>query len=675
MINVLYIILIIGSAQSQSSSVESVQAQTSLESKPVLAIKQDVEDFKNSTPLSTLDIKTVLAIKQDVEDFENSIPVGISTFKQLVLHSKAFIDSTRFISDVLESRDSILILSPRSWGRTLNLDMLKTFLEFELNEKGEEIFPKSSGANHILFTQGLITHGDGTVETLQKPLLIAEKADLLKEHLGRHSVIYINFTDTVGENFTVVKRKMELAVARTFKQHEYLVGVYEELIKDTKREGFRKYNERMLTRFRQYLNAGSTELSVSIEFLAKLLFKRFGEKIFILIDEYDKPLHSCFECDNFPKYHCDKILKYLNSFLERVVTYTPHREQQIVTGTFEIASDVWNPFVWHHVCERRGGMQEYFGFRQQLVHDLFEKQGVSKSLRKQANLWYGGYENKYPKFQSYNPKSIVEFLKRKEIDSYGVNDKIIPFVQKVLTKVRTFRNITMSLLSKQEVPFKRKILFEEVFRNFSEIWQSNTSLTARGKHVFFMYLIRQGYLVDVPNPDPHSPHSLNLYKLPNNEVAFVMAKWMISYYKCAYHINEQPLQKAAIALRDFIKSEQKKDKSLRKYLQVLYNNSATQNTSKKESSVQSIMNCVTLRMQRLTRFQMDIYYNRIQTADIVIIDHRRQQEIVIELTEEGSTAREYEYNSISEDIHTLILVGIRISSDKSVTIVINTVNV
>ena len=61
--------------------------------------------------------------------------ISATSFKELVLNCEIFVDKSSFIEDVLTSGDkSIIITRPRRWGKSLNLDMLKNFLEYKPNE-------------------------------------------------------------------------------------------------------------------------------------------------------------------------------------------------------------------------------------------------------------------------------------------------------------------------------------------------------------------------------------------------------------------------------------------------------------------------------------------------------------------------------------------------------------
>ena len=58
------------------------------------------------------------------------LPIGIEYFKDFKRDDFYYVDKTGFIRDLLNSRGSInLFTRPRRFGKSLNMDMLKSFFE------------------------------------------------------------------------------------------------------------------------------------------------------------------------------------------------------------------------------------------------------------------------------------------------------------------------------------------------------------------------------------------------------------------------------------------------------------------------------------------------------------------------------------------------------------------
>lgn len=63
------------------------------------------------------------------------VAVGTDNFKKMATEYDVFVDKTLFIKEIIDSsEEAMLITYPRRWGKTLNLDMLKTFFEPESKE-------------------------------------------------------------------------------------------------------------------------------------------------------------------------------------------------------------------------------------------------------------------------------------------------------------------------------------------------------------------------------------------------------------------------------------------------------------------------------------------------------------------------------------------------------------
>ena len=63
------------------------------------------------------------------------IGIGLSDFKELITEKSFYVDKTKFIEDIVKDITKVqLITSPRRFGKTLALDMLKTFFEKKLKK-------------------------------------------------------------------------------------------------------------------------------------------------------------------------------------------------------------------------------------------------------------------------------------------------------------------------------------------------------------------------------------------------------------------------------------------------------------------------------------------------------------------------------------------------------------
>uniref|UniRef100_A0A8D9BPQ3 AAA-ATPase-like domain-containing protein n=1 Tax=Cacopsylla melanoneura TaxID=428564 RepID=A0A8D9BPQ3_9HEMI len=141
---------------------------------------------------------------------KEDVRIGTSSFSQLV-KNKSFVDKTLLIKDFVTSGETaILITCPRRFGKSTNMDMIKTFLEIEVNDNGE-LISKKDRQNDKLFEE----HN----------LLISKYTEFKKKNLGQHPVISVSFKDVKGNNHQDIFKKTKFAISSTFKQHKYMVNV------------------------------------------------------------------------------------------------------------------------------------------------------------------------------------------------------------------------------------------------------------------------------------------------------------------------------------------------------------------------------------------------------------------------------------------------------------------
>ena len=81
--------------------------------------------------------------------------IGSDDFKNLV-KSGQYVDKSLFIKDVINDEFQVpLITKPRRWGKSSNMSMLKTFLEIEVDEHGNEL-PEEKKRNPVYFRHNIL---------------------------------------------------------------------------------------------------------------------------------------------------------------------------------------------------------------------------------------------------------------------------------------------------------------------------------------------------------------------------------------------------------------------------------------------------------------------------------------------------------------------------------------
>lgn len=639
------------------------------------------------------DDDTAVAIKQGIQDYNNSIAIETSDFKDFVKKSKIFVDRSLFIKEVLvRGKQQLLLLCPNSWGKTSNLKMLQTFLEIQANEQGDEITPKESTSNYKLFVHGEITHDDGRVERLEQPFLISQHKRIMDTYLGKHPVIYVSFRDTLGENCSVIKEKMSLAISEAFKSHRYMIKVFERKIEDGKRFDVHSKPLDDLQNFNNILNPTNithTSITRSIPFLCKVLHDHFHRKVFVLLDDYDMPIHAFLQIKNYADQDLREIIYILNFMATNTFNDSADVYSSIIMGTHMVGYP-WEDYATYYLLYEKRPLREYFGINHRDLEIIFEKHDIPKALSEKAFQWYGGFDSQFSKRRFYNPSSIAMFLAKKQIGCYW-KEKIRnkDFIQKALRmQLALFiKHEILLLIGKQKIQALQTVdlsyltmdQLRKLFSNMQEIYSGSSWL--------FSYLMQEGYFVQVPDSEPDEFRLVSA-KLPNTEIAHVMANWMITYYKYEYPIDENRLRHAANVLHEFVLSENTTTTLLTRSMEALYNATSTMmdkdlnfwnRYSKRasETTALAIYNCVALEMQRMLKFQIDVYYHRIFRVDVVMVDEKKGLGVITQvLYDEYSAekalrvAESYQkiFTNNFTNIHTVKLIGMYVSYNTSVNI-------
>ena len=181
------------------------------------------------------------------------LPVGIENFEEIRKLGFYYIDKTRLIEQLLQGWGKVTLFTrPRRFGKTLNMSMLKSFFEI------------------------------GTDKTLFDGLYISGNKELCDEHMGKYPVIFLSLKDVEGLELSSAKRMLCVVIEREINRHYYLKT--SDVLTDEDR-----------TLFTKMLHGQDDNIADSIRMLSQLLYKHYGQKVVILIDEYDVPLDKAFQ--------------------------------------------------------------------------------------------------------------------------------------------------------------------------------------------------------------------------------------------------------------------------------------------------------------------------------------------------------------------------------------------
>lgn len=311
------------------------------------------------------------------------LPVGVDSFGYLVDpdNNYLFADKTLFIKDIIEdSSQIILIARPRRWGKTLNMSMLNYFLAEEVAQR------KTAG--------------------MFDPYAIAKADDghYIKQHQGKYPVIFLSFKDVKADDFQGALNKIKGLVQKLCREHEYLAD--SDKLSPSNKALFDKYLQD---------DPSQQELEDAAELLSQLLYKHYGQQVYILIDEYDTPLNAAYN-----KYYT-QMAGFMKNMFSAALKGNFALKKGVLTGILRISKDSMlsglnNLEVFTLLNEK---YNQYFGFTDQELDALFAEQGLTKDEEK-VKKWYNGY--RIGGLTLYNPWSIINSLKNNgELWPYWVN--------------------------------------------------------------------------------------------------------------------------------------------------------------------------------------------------------------------------------------------------------------
>ena len=302
------------------------------------------------------------------------IPIGIEDFKKIRETDCYYIDKTRFIEDILIDRTEVkLFCRPRRFGKTLNMYTLKYFFDVRNREENKKLF-------------------NG---------LYIENSPMMKEQ-GKYPVIFISMKGLGGLNWDVSLGGIKAKIKELFREYIFLT------------ETLDKYT---LLEFEKYLISDFDEISTrkALKFLTEVLYKHYHQKVILLIDEYDSPIISAYESGYY-----NEMREFLKVFYGEALKTNEYLYMGVLTGIIRVAqagifSDL-NNFISYTTLENT--YSQSFGLIEEEVKTILDYYELGYEMP-EVKKWYDGYS--FGKEEIYNPWSILNFVKERELKSYWIN--------------------------------------------------------------------------------------------------------------------------------------------------------------------------------------------------------------------------------------------------------------
>ncbi len=408
----------------------------------------------------TVTLSDANSIYQAIPSFPagNKLPrmlVGTDEFYDLVVNSDVFVDKSLMIMEVLQdSGKVILITRPRRWGKSLNMNMLQKFFEIEVDEDGRPLL-QGQRINDKLFIGGTVDLGFDETKEL-KPLKIASIANAIKRQ-GQFPVISINFKDVKGSNYQEIEEEIQGQVIKLFASHRYLkhyITKDSTVLDEVQKKKLNRYFTGELTK---------KDLKDSLKFLSELLFMHFGQKVYILIDEYDTPINSSYIKFGHKPEEFERVLELFRGMFGSSLKTNPYLEKGVITGILRIAkanlfSDLNNVSEYTLLDKK---FAKFYGFTKGEVEDLLTKV-PTKTDPEKIKDWYNGYT--FGGEIIYNPWSIMQCLAREgELDHYWLDSGGTSLIDKALLSNEMQEDMQQLAAGKTIIsPITKQISFADI---------------------------------------------------------------------------------------------------------------------------------------------------------------------------------------------------------------------
>ena len=341
------------------------------------------------------------------------LPYGKDDFPLLREGNCYFVDKTPYLKTVFTDQSAVMLFTrPRRFGKTLLISMFDSFLKIN----PEKPFDNSKQLE------------------LFKGTKILEDKEFCDKFMGQCPVIAITLKKVEGTNFNELYESFASAVYDVALRYSYLKNS-NKLDKSDKDE-----LENLTTK--SYLLKIENQQTVkdALKTLSRLLYKEYGRRAILLIDEYDVPLATASYRDrvnkvlykNRPDFVADchdKMVALMKGFFDLLKT-TPGDEgaisKAVITGCLKVAKNSLftgvNNFNVCSVVDREQKYTGIIGFTKDETYK-FLKDYEFEDFSEKVKEHYDGY--KFFDKEMFCPWDVVNFIKKNfELKQQGKFTKI-----------------------------------------------------------------------------------------------------------------------------------------------------------------------------------------------------------------------------------------------------------
>ena len=435
------------------------------------------------------------------------LPVGIDSFEKIRKYDFYYLDKTKLIEQILKNWSEVsLFTRPRRFGKTLNMSMLRAFFEI------------------------------GTDSSLFDGLYISQNKELCQEHMGKYPVIFLSLKSVEGLKFADARYRIIELIGREAQRFEFLA-------ESDRLSNNEKAQYKALIALDNGKYSMDDDILVSgLQMLSHLLYKHYGKKTVILIDEYDVPLDKAFQNGYYKE-----MVSLIRGIFGMALKTNDYLQFAVLTGCLRISKESiftgLNNFEVLSILDAQ--YDEAFGFTDGEVKQILKDYNLSDHYS-EVKEWYDGYH--IGNTDIYCPWDVVRYCKSLCADptalpeDFWSNSSGNAIVRRLIDRadVQTKNEIERLIAGESvEREISQELTYDELDKNIENLW---SVLFTTG------YLTHQGRRED------------DKYRLviPNKEIRNLFIKKIREWFSDASRRDGKTLEEFCNAFvnKDTLKIEQ-----------------------------------------------------------------------------------------------------------------------
>lgn len=432
------------------------------------------------------------------------LPVGIDDFRKLRESHFYYVDKTRLIEQLLLNWSEVTLFTrPRRFGKTLNMSMLKSFFDI------------------------------GTDKALFDGLYISGNKELCDEYMGKYPVIFLSLKGVEGLTYEEAFEAFVRIMGKEVNRVSFLAD--SDKLTQIEREQYKGLTIMKNGR----LAFDKEKLISSLQLLSQLLYKHYGKKAVILIDEYDVPLDKAFQNGYY-----NEMVPLIRGLFGQALKTNEFLQFAVLTGCLRISKESiftgLNNFKVMSITDSR--FDEQFGFTDEEVRKLLSDYGMDSHFD-EVKEWYDGYH--FGRADVYCPWDVINHADHLRDDSdakpqtYWINSSGNSLVRRLINRADSSTKDEIERLIAGEAiekVIRQDLTYDEIENSIDNIWS---------------VLFTTGYLTKIGEVKLADSESY-AYKLviPNKEVREVFVLQIQEWFKAVVANDNDTMKLLSKAILD-----------------------------------------------------------------------------------------------------------------------------